>query len=271
MDTRRLSAFPILSALAAVVVFLSACGPATFAAGPQATTTREIPSTQAPARPTGSAPAGIVLDISLVSQGVAVETVAAQNATAESPYWEAMPQHRRLVLEGYPVTAHRFEPQIFIYPAGELDSANESAGRAATDLRALLETRQRGNALPFLPLLNELQTMDARVQFLDFKNGSGVRFLTQYGQGLVPINNYELFYTFQGLTGDGRYYVSAILPVTSPELPDSPTVSEGDTGSLSNFQDEVSRTVALLNQQDAESFTPDLEKMDALIRSIEVN
>ena len=46
--------------------------------------------------------------------------------------------------------------------------------------------------------------MHSQVQYLDFKNGTGVRYLTQFDQGILPINNYELVYTYQGLTSDGK-------------------------------------------------------------------
>ena len=143
-------------------------------------------------------------------------------------------------------------------------------GKTAADLQTLLETQQVRDQLPFLPLVpSSRQALDAQVQYLDFKTGKGVRFLTQFNNGLVQINNTELIYTFQGLSSDGKYYISAILPVTHPELPDTSRVDEQLV--LNGFQDYISKTVTLLNQQPAGSFTPDLNKLDELIRSIEVN
>ncbi|MEO8354588.1 MAG: hypothetical protein ABI621_01610 [Chloroflexota bacterium] len=42
------------------------------------------------------------------------------------------------------------------------------------------------------------------MQVINFQNGRGIRFLTQYAQYPAPINNHELFYHFQGLTNDGK-------------------------------------------------------------------
>ena len=61
--------------------------------------------------------------------------------------------------------------------------------------------------------------MHVQVQYLDFKSGTGVRFLTQFNNGMAPVNNHDLIYTFQGLTSDGKYYIAAVLPVTHPDLP----------------------------------------------------
>ena len=85
-----------------------------------------------------------------------------------------------MTLQGYPVSDHSMQPQIFIYPAGDLAPANETAGKMAAGLQALLQTRQAGDELPFLPLINAKQVMHPQVQYLDFKNGNGVRFLTQF-------------------------------------------------------------------------------------------
>ena len=143
-------------------------------------------------------------------------------------------------------------------------------GKVAAELTSLLQTQQVGESLPFLPLINAKQVMHPQTQNLDFKNGKGIRFLTMYSQGLVPINNHELIYTFQGLTSDGKYYIAAVLPVTNPQLPADPTVNEQLTGVGSEYQNYISKTASLLNQEPADRFAPDLSKLDAMIRSLEV-
>jgi hypothetical protein len=238
----------------------------------------QISSTQPPAQPAtqpaatqqSGASTDIALDYSGLAQNVTLETVAAQPATSDGPWWAGAPQYRLLTLQGYPVINHQSKPQVFIYPAGELAAANENMGKVATELQSLLQTQQAGEPLPFLPLINAKQVIHPQVQNLDFKNGKGIRFLTMYSQGIVPINNYELIYTFQGLTSDGKYYIAAVLPVTDPQLPNDATVNEQLTGTGTDYQNYISKTVALLNQEPAGSFTPDLSKLDALIRSLEV-
>jgi hypothetical protein len=281
MRTRRSSHYPFFASFTAILVLLSACQPAALTTSPQPIQPPAQPTqlpaqptaapvtvaTQIPTQPSGGAPADITLDYSAVAQNVTVETVPAQPANGARP---AGPEYRRLTLQGYPVANHLHKPQIFIYPTGDLASANENAGKMVTELQALLQTQQAGDPLPFLPLFNAAQVMHAQVQYLDFKNGKGVRFLTQFDQAPLPINNYELFYTFQGLTSDGKYYVAAVLPVTNPELPASSEVSEQQAKELNDFPNYLSGVVALLNQQPADRFTPDLNKLDALMGSIEV-
>jgi hypothetical protein len=260
MNAHRPSSYPLLALVA--ILLLSACQPAGR--------TSDLQPTQPTAQPTSGAPAGITLEYSAVAQNLTIETVAAAPANPDAPYWEGTPKYRCLTLQGYPVVNHQFEPQIFVYPVADLAKANETAGKGAADLQTLLQTRQAGDQLPFLPLSNAAQVLHAQVQYLDFKDGKGVRLLTQLAQGMVAVNNHELIYTFQGLTNDGKYYIAAVLPVTNPVLPASSKLSDEQAKALNDYPAYRSGMITLLNQQPSGSFTPDLNKLDAVIRSIEV-
>ncbi len=157
----------------------------------------------------------------------------------------------------------------------ELAAANLQAAKRIDALRQLLQSKPEdtGAELPFLPLRNEVQQMRADVGYLPFSGGQGVRYLTQYSQGPIPINNQGLFYTFQGLTDDGRYYVAAILPVAHSMLPadaESLPQSERDAASA-DFAQYLSDTTKALNAQNGAGFQPALTELDALVQSITVN
>jgi hypothetical protein len=241
--------------------------PAQAAASTQASATAQSAATALPTQPPSGESGDIVLDLSGVAHDQMIETVAAVPASADRPWWAAAPQYRRVTLRGYTVANHMLNPQIFVYPVEALAPANENAGKIAADLQAVLQTQQAGDRLPFLPLIDAQQIMHAQVQYLDFKNGKGVRFLTQYSQGMTPVNNSELFYTFQGLTSDGKYYIAGVLPVMHPELP---ATYEVGAPAGTKYSDYLTKTVTWLDQQPISSFTPDLAKLDALIQSIEV-
>jgi len=236
---------------------------------PQATalSTAAFPST-----PTQSS--GITLDYSNVAQGMTLETEAAHPANVDEPWWVAAPQHQLITLQGYPITNRQDKPQIFVYPASELASYNENMGNALTSLQEVLQTQRVMNPMPFLPLTNAQEAMQAQVKYMDFANGSGVRYLTQFNQGPVPINNSQLIYTFQGLTSDGQSYVSAVLPVTYSELPAGTEISEEFAKSLTEkpnfYPDYISTTIDMLDQLPSKSFIPDLSKLDAMISSITI-
>ena len=275
---------------AAIILMLAACQPATTVNDPQPTLPPSLPSatpipvTQMPSEPTEtpslpsqptSVPTGdITLDYSALAQDVTSETVPAVLPSPNDAYWLAGPEYRLLTLQGYPITDNDLKPQIFVYPAGELASFNENMGKVGNDLQALVQTQQAGDTLPFLPLYNSLQVMHPQMKYLDFTGGKGVRYLTQFNQGPVPINNSELIYTFQGLTSDGKYYFAVVLPVANLELPAGPEFSAEYTQALTDnpsyYQDYLTKTITLLDQQPDGSFTPDLTTLDAMVRSITV-
>jgi len=64
-------------------------------------------------------------------------------------------------------------------------------------------------------------SIEARKEYLNYANVSGVFFLTQYSQDMTPtpLNNEELTANFQGLTKDGKFYVAARFGVTHASLP----------------------------------------------------
>ena len=210
------------------------------------------------------------VDVSPVAQTITSQTVEAVLSSTDRPWWESMPQHLLLTLQGYPINEHLLQPQIFVYPLADL-AMNEAAGNTAQSLQVLLQERQAGQVLPYLPLYNKAQVLHTQVKYLDFKNGQGVRFLTQYDQGPLPVNNHELLYTYQGLSSDGKYYLAAVLPVNLPGLP----AGENMTGDLpadftEDFPAYLAETVAMLDQQPPSAYTPDLSLLDAMIQSIEI-
>ncbi|MDO9087687.1 MAG: hypothetical protein Q7U53_15875 [Anaerolineaceae bacterium] len=215
-------------------------------------------------------PLSINFELSDLAQGKTVETVAAVQPNKESPYWEIMPEHLLVTLEDYPVSSHLMKPQIFVYPVAELSEFNASTAQMVLDLQTLLNDQQVKESMPFLPLFNAAQVMHSQLAFVDFKNGNGVRFLTQFDQAPIPLNNMELIYTFQGLTDDGKYYIAAIFPINHPDLPNDNQVSSDQEFEAEKFVAEMAESVEKLGQLPVSSFTPDLSKLDTLIQSIEV-
>jgi hypothetical protein len=271
MYAKRSSYFPLL--LTAIVLLASACQPVAIASTGEPTVTPVILVTQNPVQPTqipAPTTGEIVLDYTGLAQNMAIEKMPPVSAGESGPILPAGPEYHLATLHGYPVTGNSLKPQIFIYPVGDLALANQNAGNVTTDLQDLLQTRQPGETLPFLPLISAKQVLHSQVQYLDFKNGKGVRFLTQFNTGIVKINNAQLIYTFQGLTNDGRFYVSAILPVTHADLPDTEEVFSQNLADMSGYPAYLTQTTAWLDQQPAKSFAPDLAKLDALVQSIEI-
>jgi hypothetical protein len=284
----------LITALLAGSFMLSACAPAVTATtlpGPAATTTPTaaleptatvVPATIAPAATSTPAPAPtavptldgtlqLSMDTGSMATGFQTETVAAVSASDNGPYWELLPEYTRATLQGYPIGNHLMKPQIFIYPVNDLGRVNEGAGRIVASLQTLLQSPQEIPNMPFLPLFNASQVMHTHIQYMDFKNGRGLRYLTQFDQGMMPINNSELIYTYQGLTGDGKYYVAAVLPVNHPSLAADGTVTGNEPPEFtSDFRTYVANVVRALDPQAANTFTPDLTRLDTMMSSMEI-
>jgi hypothetical protein len=228
----------------------------------------------APAATTVPQPDGSLrfsLNTGSLATGFQTETVAAVPASENAPFWEVLPTYTRVTLQGYPISHHLMQPQIFLYPVTDLGMVNESAGKIVASLQTLLQSPQEIPTMPFLPLFNASQMMHVHIQYLDFENGQGLRYLTQFAQGFMPINNSELIYTYQGLTSDGKYYVAAVLPVTHPSLPADGSVTGNEPPEFtSDFPTYLANVVTTLNPQAANTFTPDLTLLDALMSSIAI-
>jgi len=197
--------------------------------------------------------------------------------------WDVAPQYSKITLQEYTLSGKFFEPHIRIYPAPEYEAASQGAAESLARLRAILAAPQAPistDALPILPFANAAQVFGAQVKVMNFQNGSGVRFLTEYAQYFAAINNHDMFYHFQGLTGDGKYYIIAILPANASFLaadPDyaAPIPADGipfpqnleDTSAMDDYYHAIT---AKLNATPAEGFAPGLDLLDALIGSINI-
>lgn len=252
------------------------CKPASVSeVTPETTPTVKPSAEEEPTEVAAEMPGVVYEGISFTFDHTIAADVMAESVPAtgeEGPGWAMEPAHVRFSFNGYVLPETFHEPRVLVYPIAEFEAVSEYAGKAIADLRQFLGDRPATpEAIPFLPLFNAGQMMRAQVAYVDFQNGTGVRFLTQYAQAYLPINNHELFYTFQGLTDDGENYVAAILPVSHTALPADQTAYEGDLDTLAqDFDAYIADVEQQLNTQAASSFTPDLGLLDAMIQSLEV-
>ena len=240
-------------------------------------------STQAVSSPVATQEGGIPVSAEGVSfivpggvaSGANVETMTAVESNSGAP-WDVAPTHWRITLTEYALQDKFHEPRIFVYPAEEYAAVNPNAAEQIERVKRILSgATPMQETLPLVPSFNAAQLFAAQIKVIPFQNGSGVRSLTQYAQYAAPINNHELFYHFQGLSGDGKYYVIAILPINAPILPEDekPTaaVPEGgvpiptDVGPNEVYYFSVAEK---LNSLSPDAFTPALDALDALVQSI---
>ena len=210
-----------------------------------------------------------------IGTGATTEKMTAVESNTDAP-WDVAPTHSRFTLTDYPLQDKFHEPRIFVYPAGEYAGVNPTAAEQIDRLRkALTGATLLAETLPTVPFFNAAPLIAAQIKILPFPNGGGgVRSLTQYAQYAAPINNNELFYHFQGLSGDGNYYVVAILPITAAILPEdeNPEASVPEGGvpipTAVGPNDVYYFSVAeKLNSLAPDAFTPSITALDALFQS----
>jgi len=193
-------------------------------------------------------------------------------------YWLATPEHIRFSFADPGLSPGRqrmgfnlaVEAQILVFPLAEMADINPLVLTQIETLRNLLAERGTvpSGELPLLPLTNSAQVFHAQVQYLDFDHIQGLRFISQHSQDQHPIMlSPELFYTFQGITDDGAYYVAAFFPLTTTVLPDTIEVDDWDAFHA-NYDTYLSETTAILDQLLLTEFTPDITLLDAVVTSL---
>ncbi len=207
--------------------------------------------------------------------GVAAEAVQAVGEDSGAP-WDVAPAHVKCTLTGYQLQGKFHEPAIYVYPADAYAQAQPGAAEQIDRLKKILAgSAPLKETLPDVPFFNAGSLIAANIKVIPFQNGSGVRALTQYAQYSGPINNRELFYHFQGLTSDNKYYVIAILPITAPilaedEKPEAPVPPDGvpippGVGPDNAYYASVTMK---LNALAPDSYAPSLNTLDGLMQSI---
>jgi len=206
------------------------------------------------------------------ASGATGETVERVEATADGPVIDVAPEHIRITLNDYMTGPRRVTPQIFVFPADEYASMNDAAAIAMNDLRSLLSGSSDLPAkLPHLPAFNAQQMFTAKSQLVPFGSGRGVRYITQYANGIVPVTNDEIFYTFQGFTKDGKYYVSVQVPITAAILDTMPTPDLGANFNPEEWPKYVEGMATTINSFGNPFFTPVIDDLDRFILTITVS
>jgi len=212
----------------------------------------------------------------LMPNGMASGAAAIGTTEVEFPYINPsngdMPLHTKFTLNNYPLQGTMFQPQVMVFKASEYAQYSEFTA----DIITSLQTMQYADGQPLPEGLPDGPMFNARIHALNFQNGKGIRYLTQFDQSVMPANNQEMFYYFHGLTQDGQYYVQAILPIQAPFLaadgnPNSPLPADGVPFTMDDFEGYGLAVTEKLNAADPFSFTPYLDNLDAMMESLLIN
>ncbi len=237
----------------------------TFTAIPTQTGTPTVP----PATTITYGNISLLLPASL-GTGTTNSTVTDIELPYTNPGGAPMPQHSKLVITGYPIQGALLEPQIMVFPAAQYAQYGDLTGQIVSTLRDVpfMDGQPLPAGLPDGPF-------NAHVASIAFTQGHGIRYLTQFDQAPLPVNNHEMFYFFHGLTDDGNVYLEAVFPVQAAflpadENPDSPLPQGGIPFNMDDLGTYFQNISDKLNATPPTLFTPPLTALDALLQSTTV-
>lgn len=219
--------------------------------------------------------------------GIIVNAVPYDEMSGPMEYY---PQNRKISFQGYPLSGNFFDPNgstsggLTVYPVAEFAAMNQVVADRIQAMQNVLASQPAApDPIPLLPVLPAAEVFSAQIKYLAFQNGSGVRYLTEYAQYYAPVNNHDLFYSFQGMTTDGNYWVSAILPVNAAYLQvssENPAVPadgilaptwENNPDFDAAMDAYYVEMINKLNTTADGSFTPGLDCLDQFIQSLQIS
>ena len=205
-----------------------------------------------------------------LASSITEEKIEVSPPSEGMPWWEVYPTHVQYPITGYNVAEISHDPKIYVYPIAEYIAINEVIAQNVDVIKSLSNSTNQPlpENLPFLPTFNAGQMFHSNFGTVTFQNGSGIRYITAFSQFPHPIYNITMFYTFQGITDDGLYYVSAVLPINIGFLIGYPIPT--DQGDFEFIQSEVERVTEQLNNSKPEAFSPSMLTLDAMIQSMTV-
>jgi hypothetical protein len=162
---------------------------------------------------------------------------------------------------------------VSAYRTEDLEGANV-AGEQYDQIQTLLTDRPdldpfmvvsdnlEDQYLPYLPVPDAAQLLRARAEYIDTPQVSGVAYVTAFAQDVTKLAASDFWYTFQGLSADGSWYVAVTWVLTVEGFP-----RRVGGAPPRDYAAYLNRTIATINAADPASFSPSLTSLDALARS----
>lgn len=213
------------------------------------------------------APEHVTIDSQAIAARFSGQIVpVVRNKPHSSPFMNGEPEHLRFAFDNDKLSkvVHYRERQLLLYPINAYREVfrktpweQEKFDKKIRLLKLLIANNPKNftDVIPVLPPVEAMQVFCSQIRYLDFAEGAGVRFVSSYAIEAGGTTNESIFYSFQGMTSDGRYYISVFYPITAKGLPKT---------------DETLVTINFLKRLASADFTPDLAKMDDMIKSLRV-
>jgi hypothetical protein len=166
--------------------------------------------------------------------------------------------------------------QVYILPIEDFINFNEDFLIDLIDVADFITAKPDSidNCMAELSLVHVYHTCDhqqlsASLNFVNFQNGKGFRFVSVYGvNDLTPVDNEHLEYVYQGFTNDERFFIKVIAQVSHDLLLDSDTFPDdiANATDMSVYDDYFNEFQEILNTSDTD-YAPNLLWVDSFIQS----
>jgi len=210
-------------------------------------------------------------------KGVNATIIPVKESATEERLFSVTPKMDQFEFQGYLLNKSYQIGQISVFSTQEYEAlVGDRISQEINSLKKLLSLHPTDffGTLPFLPMVMAAQAFHSQFKYIKFQNGEGVRFVTQFTSDVSPITNDRIFYTFQGITSDGAYYISAGFPVNNGILAanyDDFIKTQDPNKFFENYHSHITDTQEKLNQQPDDSFNPNLGLLDTMISSLKID
>ncbi|HEY9678536.1 MAG TPA: hypothetical protein V6C76_11035 [Drouetiella sp.] len=218
------------------------------------------------AHPTAMPSMSVDIDTTGIAKSTKVQIVPKEKYDKEEEivHLNGAPQHVKVIFDGKKVESDNdfMDQHLLIYPIKEWEATfppmfKKEFNKRISDLKKMIATKSGAGLkeLPILPDSDGAELLHSKIKPLAFKSGSGITFIACYGNGDGPYKADDFFYTFQGITADGKNYVSFFWPVTATGMkPDT------EQKKAEKFIEDLPRA----------KFSPSLEALDKAVSSISI-
>ncbi|MCU0515039.1 MAG: hypothetical protein MUE40_20985 [Anaerolineae bacterium] len=126
-------------------------------------------------------------------------------------------------------------------------------------------------ALPVLPVVYSAQTLRAQAQYLDSEHFNGIRYLSALQAADEPLVAEIIYYVYQGISVDGRYFVSVIASTPTSVIPSAALLTPADIAAYEADRLAYWQNIqTLIDNAPGSAFTIDPAALDALALSFTV-
>lgn len=217
------------------------------------------------------------------------ETVPAQPLEEESNKPDGVaPEH---ILFTFEFGRADRDVKLAVYPLDGFPKAYSVNPKLAKSMRqeikglkeVLKDTLYRHDGkIPHLPFEDVSDDFYVRVRHFNFLNGNGVLFVTHWSHGAALVSNRNLLYRYEGITEDGKYYVTAEMPISVDFLPYGPPDRfEGFTyenlfesyrrpEAKRRYDDYIKSITDRIKKLEPADFRPNLQKFESMIASLRI-